>query len=145
MPGSATSVYLPSDLKAKVSRLADAQARSASSVIAEAVRQKVARIDGNAGDMVSLGHRVARMEQRLDKTVRDGVMVKESLLLFIRVWLEHNPPLEEALEESAAASAAARFERFLDYVANAIDAGRSMEFFTSAPGGGDAPAQGASL
>ncbi len=144
MSGSATSVYLPSELKAKVNRLADAQARSASSVIVEAVRQKVARADGTAADTVSLGHRVARLEQRLDKAVRDGVMVKESLLLFIRVWLEHNPPLEEGLEDSAAASASARFERFLDYVANAIDAGRSMEFFTSAPVGGDAPAQGAS-
>jgi predicted transcriptional regulator len=142
MPGPATSVYLPADLRAKVTRLADAQGRSASSVIVDAVRQKLARSESAGGDTVALGHRVARMEQRLEKVIRDGAMVKESVLLFIRVWLEHNPPLDEAIEESAAASASARFERFLDYVANAIDSGRSSEFF-SPPGGGDAPAQGA--
>lgn len=144
MPGPPTSVYLPSDLRAKVTRLADAQGRSASSVIVDAVRQKMARSDSASGDAVALGHRVARVEHRLEKVIRDGAMVKESVLLFIRVWLEHNPPLDEAIEESAAASASARFERFLDYVANAIDSGRSSEFFTTAPGGGDAPAQGVS-
>ena len=142
MPGAPTSVYLPADLRAKVARLADAQGRSASSVIVDAVRQKMARSESAGGESVALGHRVVRMEQRLEKVIRDGAMVKESVLLFIRVWLEHNPPLDEAIEESAAASASARFERFLDYVANAIDSGRSSEFF-SAPRGGDASAQGA--
>jgi hypothetical protein len=49
----------------------------------------------------------------------------------VRVWLEHNPPIEEHLEDSAAASAAARFERFLDFIANSIDSGRSLEHFTA--------------
>jgi len=144
MGGTATSVYLPADLRAKVARLADAQARSASSVIVDAVRQKVARSESAGGETIAISHRVARIEQRLEKVIRDGAMVKESLLLFIRVWLEHNPPLDEAIEESAAASASARFERFLDYVANAIDSGRSSEFFSAtSPGGGGAPTQGA--
>jgi predicted transcriptional regulator len=129
MGGAATSVYLPSDLRDKVVRMADAQGRSASSVIVEAVRFRYARKE-EAAD-IGLAHRVARMEQRLDKAIRDGVMIKESVLLFIRVWLEHNPPLDEHIEESAAASAAARFERFLDYVANGIDAGRSVEHFAA--------------
>lgn len=129
MSGAATSVYLPADLRAKVTRQADAQARSASSVIVEAVRFKFARKD-DAPDGGAV-HRIARIEQRLDKAIRDGAMVKESLLLFIRVWLEHNPPLDEHLEESAAASAAARFERFLDYVAGSLDSGRSIEHFAA--------------
>lgn len=146
MPGAPTSVYLPAELRAKVARLADAQGRALSSVIVDAVRQKMARAETAGGETVALSHRVARLEQRLEKVIRDSAMIKESLLLFIRVWLEHNPPLDEEIEESAAASAAARFERFLDYVANAIDAGRSSEFFPPAQSrgaGGDAPTQGA--
>jgi hypothetical protein len=70
------------------------------------------------------------------------MMTKETLLLFVRVWLEHNPPLDEHLEESAAASAAARFERFLDYVANSIDSGRSLALFSPAPTQGAAHGSG---
>ncbi|MFZ2028829.1 MAG: hypothetical protein WAU68_00855 [Vitreimonas sp.] len=132
MAGPATSVYLPGDLRAKVDRAADAQGRSASSVIVEAVRFKFARKD-EAAQGVTVGH-LTRLEKRLDKSIRDGALIKETLLLFVRVWLEHNPPLEEHLEVSAAASAAARFERFLDYVANSIDSGRSLAHFDAEQG-----------
>lgn len=127
MGGAATSVYLPSELRQKVDRLADAQGRSASSVIVEAVRFKLARKD-EAAQGLTIGH-ITRLEARIDKAVRDGALIKETLLLFVRVWLEHNPPIEEHLEDSAAASASARFERFLDYVANSIDSGRSVAHF----------------
>ena len=130
MSGPATSVYLPSELRAKVVRLADAQGRSASSVIVEAVRTKLARGE-QASDTLS-AHQLRRIDARLDKVVRDTMLVKESLLLFVRVWLEHSPPLDESIEDAAAASAAARFERFLDYVANSIDAGRSVAEQTGA-------------
>lgn len=129
MRGAPTSVYLPPDLRAQAARLADAQGRSLSSVVVESVRFRFARKDDAAEN--GLVHRIARLEQRLDKSIRDGVMMKESLLLFVRVWLEHNPPLDEHIEDSAAASAAARFERFLDYVATAIDSGRSIELFVA--------------
>lgn len=124
MSGPATSVYLPSELRAKLVRLADAQGRSASSVIVEAVRLKLARGE-QTGDGLT-AHQLRRIDARLDRIVRDTMLVKESVLLFVRVWLEHNPPLDETIEDAAAASAAARFERFLDYVANSIDAGRSV-------------------
>jgi hypothetical protein len=124
MPEPATSVYLPIDLRNKVVRIAEAQGRSTSSVIVEAVRLRLARPEPNA-DSLSV-HQLRRIETRLDKAIRDTMLVKESLLLFVRVWLEHTPPLDEAIEDAAAASAAARFERFLDYVANSIDAGRSV-------------------
>lgn len=127
MAGQPTSVYLPGELRAKVMRQADAQGRSASSVIVEAVRLKFARDDERAGT-VTVGH-LARLERRIDKAVRDGMLMKETLLLFVRVWLEHNPPIDEHLEASAAASAAARFERFLDFVAASIDSGRSLALF----------------
>lgn len=127
MTGSATSVYLPGELRAKVMRAASAQGRSASSVIVDAVRTRLARGEEGA-DAVTLRH-IARLEMRIDKAVRDAMLVKETLLLFVRVWLEHNPPIDEHLADSAAASASARFERFLDLVAASIDSGQSLAHF----------------
>ena len=83
----------------------------------------------------------ARLDARLDKVIGEGLIVKEVLLLFIRVWLEHNPPIDEALEDSAAASAEARFERFLQMVANALRGGRSISG-GSVPNGEDATGAG---
>ena len=58
--------------------------------------------------------------------IGEQLIVKETLLLFIRVWLEHNPPLDESVEDAAAASAEARFERFLDMVAGGLQPGQSI-------------------
>jgi hypothetical protein len=52
--------------------------------------------------------------------------MKECLLLFVRVWLEYNPPLDEEIADSAAASAAARFERFLDVLMKGLSPGGSI-------------------
>lgn len=135
MQNIATTVYMPGDLRAKVDHTAVVQGRSASSVIVDAVRARLAK-GGQHGDVVTVAH-LARVEARVDKAVRDGMLVKEALLLFVRVWLEHNPALEDELAESAAASAAARFDRFLDYVAASIDSGRSHAIFDpSAPQNG---------
>ena len=129
------TIYLPGELQDRIGRLATQQGRSVSSIIVEAVQARYARKDGDQIDP-ALRH-VARLEARLDKAIRDTIMVKEALLLFVRVWLEHNPPLDEHLEESAAASAAARFERFVDFVAQAIGSGRSLAIFD--PVGASAP------
>ena len=56
----------------------------------------------------------------------DQAMMKECLLLFVRVWLEYNPPLDEEIADSAAASAAARFERFLDILMKNLSPGGSV-------------------
>jgi len=124
------TIYMPGDLEDRIGDIATRQGRSVSSVIVEAVQARYARKDGDQIDPAL--RQVARMEARLDKAIRDNIMVKEALLLFVRVWLEHNPPLDEHLEESAAASAAARFERFLDFVAQAISSGRSLAIFEPA-------------
>ena len=76
--------------------------------------------------MAQLGRLSARWEARLDKAVGEALILKEALLLFVRVWLEHNPPLEPELEDSAAMSANARFERYLDLLAQGLRGGRSI-------------------
>jgi hypothetical protein len=120
--------YLDPDLARAVARLAKAQSRSGSAVIADAVR---ARFASQAEEVVraegeTTRRQLNRVEARLDKLIWEGAQLKECVLLFVRVWLEHNPPLDADLEESAAISAEARFERFLDFLSNSITSSHPM-------------------
>ena len=137
------SVYLPPDLLARVQRIAKDQHRSDSSVIADVLKARLERGDGAASVEGGEKRQGFRLEARLDKAIGETLILKEIVLLFIRVWLEHNPPIDEAQEESAAASAEARFERFLDLVAQALAPGQSLasrELQTSFSANGAAPA-----
>ena len=57
---------------------------------------------------------LGRIEDELNKVMPELLTQTELLLTFVKVWLEHNPPLDPALEASLSASADARLERFLD-------------------------------
>ncbi len=119
------TVYLPRDLETRIRKIARDQHRSESSVVAEAVKARFERGDTSVKDE-SADRRLSRVDLRLDKAIGESLIIKEILLLFVRVWLEHNPPIDEEMEESAAASAEARFERFLDFVTQALGPGKSL-------------------
>jgi thioredoxin-like negative regulator of GroEL len=114
--------YLDPHLARELARRAAAQGRSQSSLIGEIVRTRLAAASEAAreAETETMKRQLNRLEARFDKLLWEELQLKECLLLFIRVWLEHNPPIEEALEESAAASAEARFERFLDLLASTL-------------------------
>ena len=85
-------------------------------LIAEMVQLRVAASSeaAKAAEDETTRRQLHRLEVRFDRLIWEQLQIKECLLLFVRVWLEHNPPLEPDLEESLAMSAEARFERFLD-------------------------------
>lgn len=120
--------FLDADLARLVSRTATAQGRSDSAVVADAVRSRFAEAGENAAraGAETIKRQLNRLEARLDKMLWEQEQAKECLLLFVRVWLEHNPPLPDDIEESAAASAEARFARFVDLVANALTSGHPL-------------------
>lgn len=121
--------YLDEGLAAAVSRLAAVQNRSESAIIADAVRARFANASDAAGkaDVETQKRQLNRLEARFDKLIWDLTQTKQAMLLFVRVWLEHNPPLDPEIEDSAGASAEARFERFLDLLSQRL----------IAPGAGD--------
>ncbi|MEQ1619484.1 MAG: hypothetical protein ABL883_14210 [Terricaulis sp.] len=124
----AVKAYVEPDLARDIARVARAQGRSESSVIAEAIRTRFAAF---AAGPASAGRdtdrrQLGRLEARVDKILRDQAMMKECVLLFVRIWLEHNPPIPEDLADSAAASAEARFSRFLDLLMKGLTPGRSI-------------------
>ncbi len=116
--------YLDPELARVVARTAAAQGRSDSAVIADAIRSRFASDspDALSAQESTAKRQLGRIESRIDKIIWEQTQVKACLLLFIRVWLEHNPPLEAEVEDSAAASAEARFARFLDLLVNDLTA-----------------------
>ena len=108
--------YVEPELARKVSRMAERQGRSESAFVAAALRAYVAgSAEGparTAGD--NQKRQLGRIEDEVLKILPEQEIQTELLLTFVKVWLEHNPPLPPAIEASLAASADARFDRFLD-------------------------------
>lgn len=110
--------YFENTLAREIARMARVQGRSESSIIVEAVRVYLAA--RSEGALVAAGEtqkrQLNRMEARLDRLFADQARIDQAVLCFVRLWLEHNPPLPEDYAESAAASAASRLEHFEGYV-----------------------------
>jgi hypothetical protein len=77
--------------------------------------------------------RLDRVEKREVVRAREIGIVKETLLLFIRVWLEHTPPPLEETIEATHAVAERRFQSFLELLAESLGPGRTL--FAQAPHG----------
>lgn len=114
--------YLDASLAQAVTRLAASQNRSESAVIADAVRARFANASDAAGQAgaETQKRQLNRLEARFDRLIWELAQTKQAMLLFVRVWLEHNPPIDPEFEESAAISAEARFERFLDLLTDRL-------------------------
>jgi hypothetical protein len=121
MPAKGITVYLPDDIETDVLRAAKTKKLSASGIIAYAVKQHFSLHPDGVPE--GAGRQLARIEARMDKIVRDNAMIREAVLLFVRVWLEYTPPLRADEEDAAAALAEVRFERFLDLVRDTLDSG----------------------
>jgi hypothetical protein len=112
------TVYLSPAAEKKLQAASKAQNRSISSLASATIERQIVQ----TGDVLTEGstRQLARVEARLDKVIRDSAALREIMLLFVRVWLEYTPPLDESEEDEAAALAEARFERFLDHVRDAM-------------------------
>lgn len=121
----AMKTYLEGHLATAVARLAASQNRSESAVIADAVRARFANTSTEAGEASgeTQKRQLNRLEARVDALHWEIRQTKHAVFLFVRVWLEHNPPLDPEIEDSAAASAQARYERFLDLLTERLGRG----------------------
>jgi predicted transcriptional regulator len=108
--------YVEPELARKVSKMAQRQGRSESAFVAAALRAYVAAGAEEPARAAedSQKRQLGRIEDEVNKVMPELKTQKELLLTFVKVWLEHNPPLDPALEASLSASADARLERFLD-------------------------------
>ena len=105
-------------MEAEITKAARSRKLSASGLIALAVKHHFSMHENGVPEGAT--RQLTRIEQRLDKITRDNAAIKEALLLFVRIWLEYTPPLQDDEEEAAAALAETRFERFLDLVRDGL-------------------------
>ncbi len=114
--------FIDADLARQISRIAATQNRSDSAVIADVLRSRFAAESAEAlkAGAGTTRRQLNRIEARLDKIIWEQTQAKACILLFIRVWLEHNPPLDPEIEGSAAASADARLTRFIELLVSEL-------------------------
>lgn len=131
-PRKKITIYLEDDL----ARALDVDARLRGLAVTRAAADAMRRIyldekDAAVADTVKM--RLDRVEKREVVRARELAIVKETLLLFIRVWLEHNPAPEEETLPAIHALAERRFQSFLDLLAESLQPGRTL--FALAPHG----------
>jgi hypothetical protein len=126
------TIYLEDDL----ARALDVDARLRGLPVTRAAADAMRRIyldeaDPAVADTVKM--RLDRVEKREIVREREIGIVKETLLLFIRVWLEHTPAPDEDTLDAVHAVAERRFQSFLELLAESLQPGRTL--FAYAPHG----------
>lgn len=126
------TIYLEPD----VARALSADARERGLPTTRAAADAMRRIyldekDPAVADTVKM--RLDRVEKRDVARARELTIIKETVLLFVRVWLEHTPPPPEETLDAMHAAAERRFESFLELLSESLGPGRTL--FAYAPHG----------
>lgn len=118
-------LYLDDDLTAQLEVLAAKPGSSKSAIVADALRQYLARRGARDIDE-ALKIRLDRQSRQMDRLERDGQVLLESLARFIRYQITVTAPLPEP-DKAARAVGQERFQKFIDQVGRQI-AGRRRTF-----------------
>ena len=126
------TLYLEPDLARAVTEDARKRHLPQTRAAADAIRRALLdeRPEGLA-DTIKM--RLDRLEKREVIRAREMAILKEALLLYVRVWLEHTPPPEEDFSDAISLAAEQRFNEFLDLLAESLEPGRNL--FDEAPHG----------
>lgn len=124
--------YLEGDLAKALDQDAQKRHLPRTRAAADALRRALLdEKDQAVADTVKM--RLDRLEKREVIRAREMAILKEALLLYVRVWLEHTPAPDEDIADAAAASAEQRFTAFLDLLTESLQPGRNL--FDKAPHG----------
>jgi len=119
-------LYLDDELTAQLEALAAKPGSSKSAIVADALRQYLARRGAHDIDE-ALKIRLDRQSRQMERLERDGQVLLESLALFIRYQLTVTAPLPEP-DKAVRAVGQERFQKFIDQVGRQIAGGnRSLD------------------
>lgn len=134
------TIYLEADLAKALDDDAHVRHLPITRAAADALRRALLdEKDEALADTVKM--RLDRLEKREVVRARELAILKEALLLYVRVWLEHAPPPDEDIADAMAASAEQRFNAFLDLLSESLEPGRNL--FDGAPHAHNANARSA--
>jgi hypothetical protein len=116
------NVYFDPALLKKVEALASRRNISKSAVVEAAV---ASFLSADASDRLeaALSRRMDKLGRQIDGLDEDLAILGETVSLFVRFWLTVTPPLPEAVQASARAKGAERFEGFLQSLGRRLATG----------------------
>lgn len=115
-------LYLDDALTEQLEALAAKPGSSKSAIVSDALRAFLARRGASElDDMLKM--RLDKISAQLGRIERDGLVLLESLALFVRYMLTVNAPLPEA-DEAGRAVGRERFEAFIAQVGRQLAGGR---------------------
>jgi predicted transcriptional regulator len=119
------SAYLERDLMKALAGFA-ARREQSMSLIAEAAIASFLSPDADERREAAIAKRLDRIDRRLDRLERDVGISIETLALFVRLWLNANPPLPEPAAQAARAKAASRYDHFVAALGRRLSQGPKL-------------------
>ncbi|GIK48519.1 MAG: hypothetical protein BroJett013_12160 [Alphaproteobacteria bacterium] len=110
-------------LDAEVASAIEAEGKRRGLTLSRAANDAVRRVlldETGEGLAASIRARLDRLDKRDYARARELALIKETLLLFVRVWLEYAGPLDDS-DPDAGADAEIRFQGFLEMLAEHTD------------------------
>ena len=111
--------YVPPELARRIKDYGTARGLTGSQVVHAALTQY---LDGTS-DMALVLRRLNRLVEVLDRMYRDLLIFLEAFAVFVELWFAHTPSIPSEAKESARRSAAARFEKYKEFVAERFEGG----------------------
>lgn len=100
--------------------------RASQAEIVEAALVSFLSPDGSERMEAAFSRRIDRVVRQLEQLDRSVEIGNEALALFVRLWLNANPPLPDGVMASAQAQGKERYDAFVQALARRLDTGERL-------------------
>jgi predicted transcriptional regulator len=116
---------LPSDLAGQLDDYASRK-RISRAIVVETALASFLSPDGPDRLEAALARRLDRFGRQIERLERHAAITNETLALFVRFWLTHNPPLPDSAQAAAQAKGNERFQGFIETLGRRLARGTTF-------------------
>jgi hypothetical protein len=116
---------LPADLAGQLDDYASRK-RISRAIVVETALASFLSPDGPDRLEAALARRLDRFGRQIERLERHAAITNETLALFVRFWLTHNPPLPDTAQAAAQAKGNQRYEGFIEALGRRLAGGRTL-------------------